>query len=475
MSKDTRNLILEGLGLSKPPTQSGDGGSAANSFYPTTAPNVNPNKQQETPTPAAAPQSVVAKPYTQNGNTALQGERQNVVVPFTPKQQAGNSVQVKSQSQGTRTQQQTAAQPQQVGGMTAARFAGGNPASQIASSNATATQQAAQGNVATNNTIGQKTTPSASGKVESYVDILNRLNPQPSKEDLEKEAKQRKREAIINAIGDGISSLSNLYFTTQYAPNAYNPKEGLSAKAQARWDKIDADRKEDKDKYLSAYLKAVEADRDEARADRQEARENRKDDINIQIAQNKEARDQAAEDRAADLFAIQKQLENNKLTTSEAQAKVAAVEAKYAEENAALDKETKQLDNKLKRKELSQVGSGSRGGSRGGRSSSGGASGTNKRYHSFGTFVVSHKNWTDDKYVNQLWSKIKAKANRTKSAGLKQLIAAKEKEAEKRKKNGTDTSSNVYRAAIEEFLTNDYDEKAQSLIGAEMQDFDSRY
>lgn len=55
--------------------------------------------------------------------------------------------------------------------------------------------------------------------------------------------KKRKREAIFSALGDGISSLANVYFSTQGAYDMLpDPSGSLSAKSKARWDKIKADR-----------------------------------------------------------------------------------------------------------------------------------------------------------------------------------------------------------------------------------------
>lgn len=48
--------------------------------------------------------------------------------------------------------------------------------------------------------------------------------------------------------------MSNLWFTSQYAPNMYNPKEGMSAKAKERFDKEKAQREADADKYLQYAL-----------------------------------------------------------------------------------------------------------------------------------------------------------------------------------------------------------------------------
>ena len=51
----------------------------------------------------------------------------------------------------------------------------------------------------------------------SYAELYKKLNPykQPTDEELAKERKKQKRDQIFAAIGDGISALSNLFFTTQ--------------------------------------------------------------------------------------------------------------------------------------------------------------------------------------------------------------------------------------------------------------------
>lgn len=75
-----------------------------------------------------------------------------------------------------------------------------------------------------------------------------------TEEEVAKEKKKRKREAIFAAIGDGISALSNLYFTSQYAPNAHNPKANLSQGMKDRWDKLDKEREEGMRNYLNIAL-----------------------------------------------------------------------------------------------------------------------------------------------------------------------------------------------------------------------------
>lgn len=104
----------------------------------------------------------------------------------------------------------------------------------------------------------------------SYVDILNKFNPYtpPSAEQLEKEKKREKRQQMFAAIGDGISALSNLYFTTQGAPNMYTGKHTMSEKTKERWDKLKAERKDNNTAYFNGYVKARQADEGKSNSDK---------------------------------------------------------------------------------------------------------------------------------------------------------------------------------------------------------------
>lgn len=104
----------------------------------------------------------------------------------------------------------------------------------------------------------------------SYVDILKQLNPYqpPTQEELEKERKKEKRERMFAAIGDGISALSNLYFTTQYAPNMYNHENSQSDKVRSKWDKLRADRDAQMNAYIKNLMAAQQADDEHAENER---------------------------------------------------------------------------------------------------------------------------------------------------------------------------------------------------------------
>lgn len=96
-----------------------------------------------------------------------------------------------------------------------------------------------------------------------YADLFAAMEPykEPTKEELEKERKKEKRERLFAAIGDGISALSNLFFTTQYAPNMYDPnKETNSEKVENYWTNLRKEREANRQRYVDGYIKAKQAD-----------------------------------------------------------------------------------------------------------------------------------------------------------------------------------------------------------------------
>lgn len=138
-------------------------------------------------------------------------------------------------------------------------------------------------------------------KVNSYADIIPILekgmnaNKPLSEEELKKLRRKQKIEGIISGISDAAQSVANLFYTTQYAPNMYNAKEGMSAKAKERFEKEKAEREAQDEKYLNYALqigKMKDADRERglqiwqteqtlARQDRayDDARQDRADDV----------------------------------------------------------------------------------------------------------------------------------------------------------------------------------------------------
>lgn len=122
----------------------------------------------------------------------------------------------------------------------------------------------------TSTDTGATTAPATDVGGMSYEELFKKLNPYtpPTPEELEKEKKKQKREQIINAIGDGVYALSNLFFTTQYAPNMYKEGSNLTEKAQVRYDKMIKERKDNDLAYYNSIMRAKQADERKSEAER---------------------------------------------------------------------------------------------------------------------------------------------------------------------------------------------------------------
>lgn len=163
-------------------------------------------------------------------------------------------------------------------------------------------------------------------KKMSYVEMFRQMSPYkpPTAEELEKERKKEKRDKVFAAIGDGIAALSNLHFTTKGAPNAFDPRNSLSAKARERWDKLNKEREENARYYMQEAMKAQALDDDRDDKDRSYMAKLQNDYRNYLLKLS-------ADNRAAELHDLDKQLRQGKINEQTYKAKKAEVEAKYAE------------------------------------------------------------------------------------------------------------------------------------------------
>lgn len=116
----------------------------------------------------------------------------------------------------------------------------------------------------------EKMIPAAAPIRMSYVDMFTKLNPYqpPTQEELANERKKEKREKVFSAISDGISALSNLYFTTKYAPNMYRHENSQSAKTENKWEKLRANRDAQQNAYIKNLMAARQADDERKDKDR---------------------------------------------------------------------------------------------------------------------------------------------------------------------------------------------------------------
>lgn len=177
----------------------------------------------------------------------------------------------------------------------------------------------------------QQTAPE--GKKLSYVEMFQQMSPYkpPTPEELEKERKKQKREAIFAAIGEGISAMSNLYFTTQYAPNAFDPSKGMAATTKARFDQLKKDREDNQRQYMDGFMRAMKWVADDARDERNWNHTIERERVTDHYKEAADARAQAKADRDAAMAQLRMDLMQGKINQQEAAAEAKRIEADYAE------------------------------------------------------------------------------------------------------------------------------------------------
>lgn len=183
---------------------------------------------------------------------------------------------------------------------------------------------------------GNGTSTDYSNDVMGYNDQIALLRKEQARyeeanETPEQQAKREKREKsqrLMAAIGDGLRSLSNLYFTSQYAPNAYDPtKDSNYEKEDARLKELKAEREANRDKYLNYALKIGDLENERASTVRE---------LEAQAEKMKMAREDAARKAQKHQWEANLQPEIQRKATADANAaesnaKTKGTEAKYAE------------------------------------------------------------------------------------------------------------------------------------------------
>ena len=151
--------------------------------------------------------------------------------------------------------------------------------------------------------------------IEQLQQRMNTVRPL-SREEVERMRRRQRTEGIIAGVSDAAQAISNLFFTTQYAPNMYNPKEGMSAKAQERFDRARAQREAEDDRYMN-YALQIGKLRDAADA----VRERRKQQgVTLQLAQQKAQQEAEAAKRLAALQPDKEREQKAKADKAEAEA-----------------------------------------------------------------------------------------------------------------------------------------------------------
>lgn len=164
----------------------------------------------------------------------------------------------------------------------------------------------------------------------------------PSPEEEERQRKRERSRAILSAIGDGVSALSNLYHTSKYAPDMSTPDSSLSGKAKERYDRFVQVRKENEARYNNAILRARQGDYEMNMKEREIAR--------------KEAADAAKDAREAKRYEEQAKAKLEELEIRRAQAQTAAdraaADAEYKKAQLEFNQKKFEADTALKKEQL---------------------------------------------------------------------------------------------------------------------------
>lgn len=164
----------------------------------------------------------------------------------------------------------------------------------------------------------------------------------PSPEEEERQRKRERSRAILSAIGDGVSALSNLYHTSKYAPDMSTPDSSLSGKAKERYDRFVQVRKENEARYNNAILRARQGDYEMNMKEREIAR--------------KEAADAAKDAREAKRYEEQAKAKLEELEIRRAQAQTAAdraaADAEYKKAQQEFNQRKFEAETALKKAQL---------------------------------------------------------------------------------------------------------------------------
>lgn len=167
-------------------------------------------------------------------------------------------------------------------------------------------------------------------QIRTVKDFLDATEHRPETEEQRKKRERKeKSKRIIAAVSDGISALSNLFFTTQYAPNMYShEKGGMTTAVGKRLDQLKAEREKKRDRYLNFSLKLGDLENQRAATLRElEAQQERQ-----KLAREKAQREAEAHGWLAALQPDKQREQKGKAHKAEQEAITAQAEAEAAPE-----------------------------------------------------------------------------------------------------------------------------------------------
>lgn len=167
-------------------------------------------------------------------------------------------------------------------------------------------------------------------QIRTVKDFLDATEHRPeTEEQRKKREREEKSKRIIAAVSDGISALSNLFFTTQYAPNMYSHEKGsMTTAVGKRLDQLKAEREKKRDQYLNFSLKLGDLENQRAATLRElEAQQERQ-----KLAREKAQREAEVHEWLAALQPDKQREQKGKANKAEQEAITAQAEAEAAPE-----------------------------------------------------------------------------------------------------------------------------------------------
>lgn len=169
---------------------------------------------------------------------------------------------------------------------------------------------------------------------QAYKDAKNEVDMARSLHDTEREGEERRQNnrRIMTAIGDGLSGLANIYFTSQGSPDLLKGAPSLTGKVQERYDKM----RKDAETRRANYLKVVQEGADQKVKDMytryKDDLEAKRKEEELELKKNKDARDEIKADYEAKKAKLDADLLTKKIDKATYDAEIAKIKMGFAGE-----------------------------------------------------------------------------------------------------------------------------------------------
>ncbi|MBD5303711.1 MAG: hypothetical protein HDS18_03040 [Bacteroides sp.] len=147
--------------------------------------------------------------------------------------------------------------------------------------------------------------------LKHYYDWLDK-HPEETEEQRKKREKKERSRKIMSAVGDGLSAIANVYFTSQYAPDMYDPQNSSLKAVNDRIEKLKLDREKEAEQRRAYIERTAKGEAERARTVRELEAQMEARKIAAQKAQQEAERHQwEREDRP-----VRQQIAQNELAIS---------------------------------------------------------------------------------------------------------------------------------------------------------------